>query len=176
MTQFSDENMWQVMQGRTHDLFLANALLPCVVAFFYGCYKFYEFGTSVDHFAYSYIPLVGAIISATCMIIFSMSGVRAALALPRVFALYVLCVLGGIGIASSAWPAFSFWGIAKGAIWSFLGWKMFRRLGKANDLTRTPIDLPNLKDHLVSHVGLHRRDLATLAADENIAARLGNRL
>lgn len=176
MTQFSRESVWQVMQGRSHDLFLANALLPCIAAFLYGCYNFYELGTSTDHFAQSYIPLVGAIISAACMMAFSLRGVRSVLIPPRAFALYILSVLGGMGIASSAWPAMSIWGIVKGAIWAFLGWRMFRRLGKATDLTRTPIDLPNLKDHLVSHVGLHHRDLATLIADENLAAHLGSRL
>lgn len=175
MTQFSGSTVWQVMQGRTRDRFLASAILPCIIAFFYGCYKLYELGKSAEHFAYSYIPLIGSIIAWLGIMGFSLSDIRnARLALipARVFALYIFCILGGIGIASSTWPAFSLLGFVKGAIWTFLGWRMFRRLGMAADLSRTPIDLPDLKAHLVSHVELPHYDLQKLALDESVAARL----
>lgn len=173
MAQIYSQTVWQVMRGRTQDLFIANALFPCIISFLYGLYQFYHFGSSIDHYTRSYIPVIGSIIASVCLIAFSIKGSRLLLIPSRVFALYIFSILGIIGIASSTLPDFDVLGIVKGAVWTLLGWKMFRRIGKAADLSRTPIDLPNLKDHLISHVGLNRHDLRKLALDENMTARLG---
>jgi hypothetical protein len=123
------------LSGRDEDLLMAKPLVPAVVAFIYGIYKFYDLGFSTDNYLYTYIPVVGSALSiiSVWMYVSSMS-VKPTRSIsnmlkgysgfiPYLFSLYLIGFLG----LYSLWLLFSgftFGTFIFGVVWVLLGYRM----------------------------------------------------
>jgi len=123
------------LSGRDEDLLMAKPLVPAVVAFIYGIYKFYDLGFSTDEYLYTYIPVVGSALSiiSVWMYVSSMSvkpkrSISNMLKgysgfIPYLFSLYLIGFLG----LYSLWllfSSFTFGTFMFGVVWVLLGYRM----------------------------------------------------
>ena len=127
------------LSGPKQDLLIAAPTLPAVIAFLYGCYKFFDFGIAVEYYLYTYVPTLGAIVSSICIFLYadlafrrifgrSTRGLPQALIafggfVPYAFSLYLMGFLG----------VYSLWGLLSnftigtlvfGIVWIALGYRM----------------------------------------------------
>ena len=127
------------LSGPEQDLLAAKPLLPAVIAFLYGCYKYFDFGIAVEYYLYTYVPTLGAIASSVCIFLYGEMASRrifgrSTRGLPQVliaiggfvpyaFSLYLMGFLG----------VYSLWGLLSnftigtlvfGIVWIALGYRM----------------------------------------------------
>ena len=123
------------LSGRDEDLLMAKPLVPAVVAFIYGIYKFYDVGFSTDEYLYTYIPVVGSALSiiSVWMYVSSMSvkpkrSISNMLKgysgfIPYLFSLYLIGFLGLYSLWS-LFSSFTFGTFMFGVVWVLLGYRM----------------------------------------------------
>ena len=137
---------WQGMSGRNRDLMTAKPVIPALIALGFGCYKFFDLGTSAEFWPYTYVVTVGGAASIVCIFVFSVAAARpskrsvAAMLVglsgfvPYLYSIYVIAVLGIYGIWLSINPV-SIFSIAAGLLWIVLGYYMLRSFWLITELS-----------------------------------------
>lgn len=123
------------LSGADKDLLAAKPILPTVIALLYGGYKFFDIGFSAEHYLYTYVPTVGAILSAIFVFMYvsiisseperSVKSMLKAFAgfIPYLFSLYLFCFLG----LYSLWSLLSDFSVGTlifGLFWIAVGYRM----------------------------------------------------
>ncbi len=134
------------ISGARQDLLVAKPTLPAVIALLYGAYKFFDLGVAPSHFLYTYVPTIGAIVSAVCVFMYvftmtvetkrSVGQMLMALSgfVPYAFSLYLMGFLG----VYSLWSLHSHFSIGTllfGLFWIGMGYRMLYTFWQITELS-----------------------------------------
>lgn len=122
------------LKGAKGDVLVARVEAPIIAAMVYGVYKFIELGVSLDHYLYTYIPLLGGCAATaglfTYNFLVSMSQNRRwknlfllLEFLPYLYSLYVMGFLGVYMIYGGVAGLFSIWSVISGLFWVVVGYR-----------------------------------------------------
>ena len=128
-------------------MLVAKPTLPAVIALLYGAYKFFDLGIAPDHYPYTYIPAIGAVVSAICVFLYAFMSFTAPIKrsigrmlvglsgfIPYAFSLYLMGFLG----AYSLWSLHSRFSIGTllfGLFWIAMGYRMLYTFWQITELS-----------------------------------------
>jgi len=120
------------------DIVVARIEVPVLIGMIYGIVEFVRLGWSLDHYLYTYAPILGGVAASvglfTYFFLFSVERNRSWKILlfllgllPYLYALYLMGVLGLYTIYEGVMGKFSFWSMIGGIFWLFVGFHLIYR-------------------------------------------------
>jgi len=120
------------------DIVVARIEVPVLIGMIYGIVEFVRLGWSLDHYLYTYAPILGGVAASVGLFtyFFLVSGERKRSwkfllfllgLLPYLYALYLMGVLGLYTIYEGVMGKFSFWSMIGGIFWLFVGFHLIYR-------------------------------------------------
>jgi len=126
------------LAGTKGDILAARIEVPILAVMIYGIVEFIRLGWSLDHYFYTYAPVLGgAAASVGLFTYFFIVSVRRKRSwknllvllrfLPSFYSLYIIGVLGLYTIFEGIVGVFSFWSMIGGVFWVFVGFHLIYR-------------------------------------------------
>src|ERR1700739_3230832 len=120
------------------DILAARIEVPILAAMIYGIVEFIRLGWSLDHYFYTYAPVLGGVAASVGLFTYfflvsvrhrrSWKNLLFLLALlPYFYSLYIMGVLGLYTIFEGVIGKFSFWSMISGLFWIFVGFHLIYR-------------------------------------------------
>jgi len=120
------------------DIVVARIEVPVLIGMIYGIVEFVRLGWSLDHYLYTYAPILGGVAASvglfTYFFLVSVERKRSWKILlfllgllPYLYALYLMGVLGLYTIYEGVMGKFSFWSMIGGIFWLFVGFHLIYR-------------------------------------------------
>ena len=121
--------------------------MPILAAMIYGLVEFIRLGWSRDHYLYTYAPLLGGVAASAGLFtyFFVLSAERKTSQktlllllglLPRLYALYIMGVLGLYTISEGVIGEASVWSMMSGIVWVFVGFHLMYRFHLVTEIVR----------------------------------------
>jgi hypothetical protein len=135
------------LKGTKGDIVAARIEVPILVAMIYGAVEFVRLGWSLDHYLYTYGPVLGGVAASVGLFTyFFLVSVRRKRSwkvllvllgfLPYFYALYIMGVLGLFTIYEGVIGMFSFWSMIGGVFWVFVGFHLIYRFYLMTEIVR----------------------------------------
>ena len=129
------------------DIVAARIEVPILLAMIYGIVEFIRLGWSVDHYFFTYAPVLGGVAASVGLFTyFFLVSVRRKTSrrtllvllafLPYIYSLYIIGVLGLYTIFEGVIGAFSFWSMIAGFFWVFVGFHLIYRFSLMTEIVR----------------------------------------
>src|SRR6478752_4459420 len=123
------------LAGTKGDILAARIEVPILAVMIYGIVGFIRLGWSVDHYFYTYAPVLGGVAASVGLFTyFFIVSVRRKRSwknllvllgfLPYLYSLYIIGVLGLYAIFEGIVGVFSFWSMIGGLFWVFVGFHL----------------------------------------------------
>lgn len=118
------------------DMIIASGITASLPVLIFGLYHFYTDGSGSEHYFLTYIPVIGTILSAFGVFMYSAGKLSPIIGfLTYGFGLYVFIYLG-LGTGIDIFTDFSIGNLLSAPIWCFLGWRIVNSI-----YTLTELDL-----------------------------------
>ena len=135
------------LRGTKGDIVAARIEVPILVAMIYGIVGFIRRGWFLDHYFYTYAPVLGGVAASIGLFAYfflvSVDRKRRRKALlvllgllPYLYSLYVIGFLGLYTIFEGVIGAVSFWSMIGGVFWVFLGFHLSYRFYLMTEIVR----------------------------------------
>lgn len=135
------------LRGTKGDILAAKIEVPILAPMIYGIVQFTKLGWSVDHYFFTYAPVLGGVAASAGLFTYffivsverkqSRKQLLALLGLlPYLYSLYIIGILGMYTIFEGIVGVFSFWSLIGGVIWLFVGFHLFYRFYLLTDIVR----------------------------------------
>jgi hypothetical protein len=135
------------LRGTKGDILAAKIEVPILAVMIYGIVEFIRLGWSLDHYFYTYAPVLGGVAaSAGLFTYFFIVSVRNKRSwknllvllgfLPYFYSLYIIGVLGLYTIFEGVVGVFSFWSMIGGIFWLFVGFHLIYRFYLMTEIVR----------------------------------------
>jgi hypothetical protein len=145
------------LRGTKGDIVAARIEVPILLAMTYGIVEFIRLGWSLDHYFFTYAPVLGGVAASVGLFTyFFLVSVRhkrswrtllVLLAfLPYIYSLYIIGVLGLYTIFEGVIGAFSFWSMIAGLFWIFVGFHLIYRFYLLTEIVRKHDEKRTLAD------------------------------
>ena len=129
------------------DIVAARIEVPILLAMIYGIVEFIRLGWSLDHYFYTYAPVLGGVAASvglfTYFFLVSVDRKRSWKTLlrllgllPYIYSLYIIGVLGLYMIIEGVVGVFSFWSMIAGLFWVFVGFHLIYRFYLLTEIVR----------------------------------------
>jgi hypothetical protein len=126
------------LAGTKGDILAARIEVPILAVMIYGIVEFIRLGWSLDHYFYTYAPVLGGVAASVGLFTyFFIVSVRRKRSwknllvllgfLPSFYSLYIIGVLGLYTIFEGIVGVFSFWSMIGGVFWVFVGFHLIYR-------------------------------------------------
>jgi hypothetical protein len=126
------------LTGTKGDILAARIEVPILAVMIYGIVEFIRLGWSLDHYFYTYAPVLGGVAASVGLFTyFFIVSVRRKRSwknllvllrfLPSFYSLYIIGVLGLYTIFEGIVGVFSFWSMIGGVFWVFVGFHLIYR-------------------------------------------------
>ena len=143
------------LKGTKGDIVTARIEVPILAAMIFGIVEFIRLGWSLDHYFYTYAPVLGGVAaSAGLFTYFFLVSVRRKRSwknllallgfLPYFYSLYIIGVLGLYTIFEGVVGAFSFWSMIGGLFWVFVGFHLMYRFYLMTEIVRRHDEIARL--------------------------------
>ena len=145
------------LRGTKGDIVAAKIEVPILAAMSYGIVEFVRLGWSLDHYFFTYAPVLGGVAaSAGLFTYFFLVSVRRKKSwktllillgfLPYFYSLYTIGVLGLYTIFEGVFGVFSFWSMIGGVFWVFVGFHLIYRFYLMTEIVRQHDEKKTLAD------------------------------
>ncbi|MFY9955829.1 hypothetical protein [Bradyrhizobium sp.] len=135
------------LAGTKGDILAARIEVPILAVMIYGIVEFIRLGWSLDHYFYTYAPVLGGVAASvglfTYFFIVSVRRKRSRKNLlvllgflPSFYSLYIIGVLGLYTIFEGIVGVFSFWSMIGGVFWVFVGFHLIYRFYLMTEIVR----------------------------------------
>jgi hypothetical protein len=135
------------LRGTKGDILAARIEVPILAGMIYGIVEFTRLGWSLDHYFYTYAPVLGGVAASvglfTYFFIVSVRRKRSWKTLlvllgflPYLYSLYIIGVLGLYTIFEGVVGVFSFWSMMGGVFWVFVGFHLIYRFYLMTEIVR----------------------------------------
>src|SRR5579859_289403 len=135
------------LRGTKGDILAAKIEVPILAAMVYGVVEFTELGWSLEHYFYTYAPVLGGVAASVGLFTyFFIVSVRQKRSwrnllvllgfLPYLYSLYIIGVLGLYTIFQGVVGVFSFWSMVGGVFWIFVGFHLIYRFYLMTEIVR----------------------------------------
>jgi len=135
------------LRGAKGDILAARIELPILAAMIYGIVKFIRVGWSLEHYFFTYAPVLGGVAASVGLFTYffivsvrrkrSWKSLLVLLAfLPYFYSLYIIGVLGLYTIFEGVVGVFSFWSMIAGIFWVFVGFHLIYRFYLMTEIVR----------------------------------------
>ena len=135
------------LAGTKGDILAARIEVPILAVMIYGIVEFIRLGWSLDHYFYTYAPVLGGVAASVGLFTyFFVVSVRRKRRwknllvllgfLPSFYSLYIIGVLGLYTIFEGIVGVFSFWSMIGGVFWVFVGFHLIYRLYLMTEIVR----------------------------------------
>src|ERR1700745_4018730 len=133
------------LRGTKGDILAARIEVPILAAMIYGIVAFIRLGWSLDHYFYTYAPVLGGVAASvgpfTYFFIVSVRRKRSWKDLLVLlgflpYSLYIIGVLGLYTIIEGVVGVFSFWSMIGGLFWVFVGFHLIYRFYLMTEIVR----------------------------------------
>jgi hypothetical protein len=135
------------LAGTKGDILAARIEVPILAVMIYGIVGFIRLGWSVDHYFYTYAPVLGGVAASVGLFTyFFIVSVRRKRSwknllvllgfLPYFYSLYIIGVLGLYTIFEGIVGVFSFWSMIGGVFWVFVGFHLIYRFYLMTEIVR----------------------------------------
>ena len=135
------------LRGTKGDIVAARIEVPILVVMTYGIVEFIRLGWSLDHYFYTYAPVLGGVAASvglfTYFFLVSVDRKRNWKTLlvllgflPYLYSLYIIGVLGLYTIFEGVIGVFSFWSMIAGLLWIFIGFHLIYRFYLLTEIVR----------------------------------------
>lgn len=135
------------LRGTKGDIVAAKIEVPILAAMIYGIAEFIRLGWSLDHYFYTYAPVLGGVAASVGLFTyFFIVSVRRKRSwknllvllgfLPYFYSLYIIGVLGLHTIFEGLVGVFSFWSMIGGVFWVFVGFHLIYRFYLMTEIVR----------------------------------------
>ena len=135
------------LEGAKGDRVAARVEAPIIAVMIYGIYKFIELGVSLDHYLYTYTPLLGGVAASAGLLTYyfivarphkkSWKNLLLLLGfLPYFFSLYVIGFLGLYRIYGGVVGEFSIWSLIVGLFWVVVGYRIINQFYLMTEIVR----------------------------------------
>ena len=135
------------LKGTKGDIVAARIEVPILAAMIYGTVEFIRLGWSLDHYFYTYAPVLGGVAASVGLFTYfflvsvrrkrSWKNLLALLGfLPYFYSLYIIGVLGLYTIFEGVVGVFSFWSMIGGLFWVFVGFHLVYRFYLMTEIVR----------------------------------------
>ena len=135
------------LRGTKGDILAARIEVPILAAMIYGIVEFIRLGWSLDHYFYTYAPVLGGVAASVGLFTYffivsvrrkrSWKNLLVLLAfLPYFYSLYIIGVLGLYAIFEGIVGVFSFWSMIGGLVWVFVGFHLINRFYLMTEIVR----------------------------------------
>ena len=135
------------LRGTKGDIVAARIEVPIVVVIIYGIVGFIRRGWSLDHYFYTYAPVLGGVAASVGLFTyFFLVSVRRKRSwktllvllglLPYLYSLYIIGFLGLYTIFEGVLGVFSLWSMIGGVFWVFLGFHLSYRFYLMTEIVR----------------------------------------
>ena len=145
------------LRGTKGDIVAARIEVAIVVVMIYGIVGFIRRGWSLDHYFYTYAPVLGGVAASvglfTYFFLVSVDRKRSWKThlvllglLPYLYSLYIIGFLGLYAILEGVVGVFSFWSMIGGVFWVFLGFHLSYRFYLMTEIVRRHDEKTTLAD------------------------------
>ncbi len=135
------------LKGTKGDIVAARIEVPILAAMIFGIVEFIRLGWSLDHYFYTYAPVLGGVAASVGLFTYfflvsvrrkrSRKSLLALLGfLPYFYSLYIIGVLGLYTIFEGVVGVFSFWSMVGGLFWVFVGFHLMYRFYLMTEIVR----------------------------------------
>ena len=135
------------LAGTKGDILAARIEVPILAVMIYGIVEFIRLGWSLDHYFYTYAPVLGGVAASVGLFTyFFIVSVRRKRSwknllvllrfLPSFYSLYIIGVLGLYTIFEGIVGVFSFWSMIGGLFWIFVGFHLIYRFHLMTEIVR----------------------------------------
>ena len=135
------------LAGTKGDILAARIEVPILAVMIYGIVEFIRLGWSLDHYFYTYAPVLGGVAASVGLFTyFFVVSVRRKRRwknllvllgfLPSFYSLYIIGVLGLYTIFEGIVGVFSFWSMIGGVFWVFVGFHLIYRFYLMTEVVR----------------------------------------
>jgi hypothetical protein len=135
------------LAGTKGDILAARIEVPILAVMIYGIVEFIRLGWSLDHYFYTYAPVLGGVAASVGLFTyFFIVSVRQKRSwknllvllgfLPYLYSLYIIGVLGLYAIFEGIVGVFSFWSMIGGLVWVFVGFHLIYRFYLMTEIVR----------------------------------------
>jgi hypothetical protein len=135
------------LAGTKGDILAARIEAPILAVMIYGIVEFIRLGWSLDHYFYTYAPVLGGVAASVGLFTyFFIVSVRRKRSwknllvllgfLPYFYSLYIMGVLGLYTIFEGIVGVFSFWSMIGGVFWVFVGFHLIYRFYLMTEIVR----------------------------------------
>jgi hypothetical protein len=135
------------LRGTKGDIVAARIEVPILLAMIYGIVEFIRLGWSVDHYFFTYAPVLGGVAASVGLFTyFFLVSVRRKTSrrtllvllafLPYIYSLYIIGVLGLYTIFEGVIGVFSLWTMIAGFFWVFVGFHLIYRFSLMTEIVR----------------------------------------
>jgi len=135
------------LRGTKGDILAARIEVPIIASMIYGIVQFTRLGWSVDHYFFTYAPVLGGVAASAGLFtyFFIVSAERKRRwklllvllgVLPYFYSLYIIGVLGLYAIFEGVVGVFSLWSMIGGIFWIFVGFHLFYRFYLMTEIVR----------------------------------------
>jgi hypothetical protein len=135
------------LKGTKGDIVTARIEVPILAAMIFGIVEFIRLGWSLDHYFYTYAPVLGGVAASVGLFTYfflvsvrrkrSRKSLLALLGfLPYFYSLYIIGVLGLYTIFEGVVGVFSFWSMVGGLFWVFVGFHLMYRFYLMTEIVR----------------------------------------
>ena len=135
------------LRGTKGDIVAARIEVPILVVMIYGIVGFIRRGWSLDHYFYTYAPVLGGVAASvglfTYFFLVSVDRKRRRKTLlvllgllPYLYSLYIIGFFGLYTIFEGVVGVFSFWSMIGGVFWVFLGFHLSYRFYLMTEIVR----------------------------------------
>lgn len=151
------------LRGTKGDVLAARIEVPILAAIIYGIVQFIRLGWSVDHYFFTYAPVLGgAAASAGLFTYFFIVSVERKRSwklllvllgfLPYFYSLYIIVVLGLYRIFEGVVGVFSVWSMIGGVVWVFVGFHLGYRFYLMTEIVRQHDEKMKLADFTIPQI------------------------
>lgn len=135
------------LRGTKGDIAAAKIEVPILAAMIYGIVEFVRLGWSLDHYFFTYAPVLGGVAASVGLFTYffivsvrhkrSWKNLLVLLGfLPYFYSLYIIGVLGLYTILEGVVGVFSLWSMIGGVIWVFVGFHLIYRFYLMTEIVR----------------------------------------
>jgi hypothetical protein len=135
------------LKGTKGDILAARIEVPILAVMIYGIVEFVRLGWSLDHYFYTYAPVLGGVAASAGLFSYfflvslerkrNRKTLLVLLAfLPYFYSLYTIGVLGLYTIFEGVVGVFSFWSMIGGVFWAFVGFHLIYRFYLLTEIVR----------------------------------------
>jgi hypothetical protein len=135
------------LKGTKGDILAARIEVPILAVMIYGIVEFIRLGRSLDHYFYTYAPVLGGVAASAGLFSYfflvslqrkrNWKTLLVLLAfLPYFYSLYTIGVLGLYTIFEGVVGVFSFWSMIGGIFWAFVGFHLIYRFYLLTEIVR----------------------------------------